>query len=44
MKKKEYTVAVVGAGVVGEEMLRVLHQRNFPMGELRVFARSARRV
>ncbi|OGX16814.1 MAG: aspartate-semialdehyde dehydrogenase [Omnitrophica WOR_2 bacterium GWF2_43_52] len=44
MKKKEYTVAVVGAGVVGEEMLRVLHQRNFPMGELRVFARSARNI
>src|SRR3989339_1799824 len=44
MKKKEYTVAVVGAGVLGEEMLRVLHQRNFPVGELRVFARSARNI
>ncbi|MDD5568153.1 MAG: aspartate-semialdehyde dehydrogenase [Candidatus Omnitrophica bacterium] len=42
MKKTEYNVAVVGAGVVGIEMLRVLKQRNFPIGELRVFARSSR--
>ncbi|MDD5196314.1 MAG: aspartate-semialdehyde dehydrogenase [Candidatus Omnitrophica bacterium] len=41
---KKYNVAVVGAGVVGIEMLRVLKQRNFPIGELRVFARSAREV
>ncbi len=32
---KMFKVAVVGAtGVVGQEMLRVLEQRNFPVGEL----------
>ena len=41
---KKYNVAVIGAGVVGIEMLRVLKQRNFPIGELRVFARSARDI
>lgn len=41
---KEYKLAVVGAGVVGIEMLRVLKQRNFPIGELRVFARTARDI
>jgi aspartate-semialdehyde dehydrogenase len=39
---KRYNVAVIGVGVVGIEMLRVLKQRNFPVGDLRVFARSAR--
>ena len=35
-------VAIVGAtGAVGEEFLRVLHQRGFPLGELRLLA-SAR--
>jgi aspartate-semialdehyde dehydrogenase len=43
-KKKLYNVAVVGVGVVGQEMLRVLKQRNFPIKELRVFARSARKI
>ncbi|RKY31844.1 MAG: aspartate-semialdehyde dehydrogenase [Candidatus Omnitrophota bacterium] len=41
---KKYNVAVVGVGAVGIEMLRVLKQRNFPKGELRVFARSAREI
>lgn len=36
------TVAVVGAGAVGKEMIRILEQRKFPMKELRVLARSAR--
>lgn len=44
MKKNKYNVAVVGVGAVGIEMLRVLKQRNFPIGELRVFARSARPI
>src|SRR4030042_5815138 len=41
---KKYNVAVIGVGGVGIEMLRVLKQRNFPVGELRVFARSARDI
>lgn len=36
------TVAVVGAGVVGKEMIRILEERKFPYKELRVLARSAR--
>jgi aspartate-semialdehyde dehydrogenase len=41
---KKYNVAVIGVGAVGLEMLRVLKQRNFPVGELRVFARLARDI
>ncbi len=41
---KKYNVAVVGAGVVGIEMLRVLKQRKFPVNTLKVFARSARDI
>ncbi|HUV03815.1 MAG TPA: aspartate-semialdehyde dehydrogenase [Armatimonadota bacterium] len=37
-------VAVVGAGAVGEEMLNVLAQRDFPIRELKVLARSAREI
>ncbi|MDO8488536.1 MAG: aspartate-semialdehyde dehydrogenase [Candidatus Omnitrophota bacterium] len=44
MKKSKYNVAVIGAGVVGIEMLRVLKQRNFPIDTLKVFARSARNI
>ncbi|MDP2906121.1 MAG: aspartate-semialdehyde dehydrogenase, partial [Candidatus Omnitrophota bacterium] len=33
-KKSKYNVAVVGVGAVGVEMLRVLKQRNFPVGTL----------
>ncbi len=40
--KGPVTVAVVGAGAVGKEMIRILVQRKFPMKELRVLARSAR--
>src|SRR5438552_3596070 len=40
----QYTVAVVGVGAVGEEMLRVLKQRRFPAKEIRVLARSARDI
>ena len=43
-RKSKYNVAVIGVGAVGIEMLRVLRQRNFPIGELRVFARSARDI
>jgi aspartate-semialdehyde dehydrogenase len=44
MKKSKYNVAVIGVGAVGIEMLRVLRQRDFPVGELRVFARSPRDI
>ena len=39
---KKYNIAVVGVGAVGEEMLRVLRQRHFPINQLKVFARTAR--
>lgn len=41
---KNYNVAVIGVGVVGIEMLRVLRQRHFPVAELKVFARSSREI
>ena len=41
---KKYNVAVIGVGAVGQEMLRCLRQRNFPIKELRVFARSSRDI
>jgi aspartate-semialdehyde dehydrogenase len=43
-KKSKYNIAVVGVGAVGIEMLRCLRQRNFPIAELKVFARSARDI
>jgi len=39
---KQYNVAVVGIGAVGTEMLKVLHEREFPAESIRVLARSAR--
>ena len=39
-----YTVAVVGAGLVGERLVAELKRRRFPLKELRVLARSARRA
>ena len=38
----EYNIAVVGAGAVGQEMLRVLAERRFPARSIKVLARSAR--
>ena len=40
--KTEYNVAVVGAGAVGKEMLRVLAERHFPAKSVVVLARSER--
>src|SRR5215217_6731379 len=40
--REGYTVAVVGAGLVGERLVAELRRREFPMRELRVLARSAR--
>ncbi len=38
-KKDKYVVAVVGAtGAVGEEMVSILEERNFPVAELHLFA------
>src|SRR5918997_3993764 len=37
-----YTVAVVGAGLVGEKLVSELRRRNFPAKEIRVLARTAR--
>ncbi|RJQ22826.1 MAG: aspartate-semialdehyde dehydrogenase [Nitrospiraceae bacterium] len=38
-KKDKYVIAVVGAtGAVGNEMVSVLEERNFPMEKLRLFA------
>ncbi len=38
-KKERYVVAVVGAtGAVGEEMVSILEERNFPVEELHLFA------
>ncbi len=40
--KSSLTVGIVGAtGAVGQELVRLLHERNFPMASLRLFA-SAR--
>ncbi|HKH77483.1 MAG TPA: hypothetical protein VKA51_11040, partial [Rubrobacteraceae bacterium] len=39
-----YTVAVVGAGLVGERLVAELRRRRFPLKELRVLARTARRA
>lgn len=39
----QYKVAVVGAGAVGEEMVKVLRQRRFPASELTILARSSRK-
>jgi aspartate-semialdehyde dehydrogenase len=38
------TVAVVGAGLVGDRLVAELRRREFPMRELRVLARSSRRA
>jgi aspartate-semialdehyde dehydrogenase len=39
-----YVVAVVGAGLVGERIVAELRRMEFPLRELRVLARSARRA
>lgn len=39
---KRFNVAVVGVGVVGAEMLRILRERNFPAREIKVLATRSR--
>lgn len=42
MNKSSYVVGIVGAtGAVGQELVRLLHERDFPLAQLRLFA-SAR--
>ncbi|RKY39206.1 MAG: aspartate-semialdehyde dehydrogenase [Candidatus Omnitrophota bacterium] len=41
---RRYNLAIVGIGMVGREMVKVLRERNFPVGELRIFARHPRQV
>lgn len=39
MKKEKYNVAIIGAtGVVGREMIEIMEEREFPVGELRLLA------
>jgi len=39
MKKKSYNVAIAGAtGMVGKEFLKILEERKFPVGELKLLA------
>ena len=39
MKKEKYNVAVVGAtGAVGNEMVSILQERNFPVHQLKLLA------
>ena len=38
---KQYRVAILGAsGAVGQEMMKILAERKFPVGELRLLARA----
>ena len=38
---KKYNVAIVGAtGMVGQSLVQVLQERNFPVGELKLLASS----
>ncbi|NOX97142.1 MAG: aspartate-semialdehyde dehydrogenase [Nitrospirae bacterium] len=39
---KKFNVAVVGVGVVGTEMLKILRERNFPARDIKVLATRAR--
>jgi aspartate-semialdehyde dehydrogenase len=42
MMSKKYNVVVVGIGAVGGEMVKILDQRNFPINQLKILARSSR--
>ncbi|HPJ73122.1 MAG TPA: aspartate-semialdehyde dehydrogenase, partial [bacterium] len=40
--RSDYNVVLVGIGAVGAEMLKVLDQRQFPINQLKILARSTR--
>ncbi len=40
--KRQYSVGVVGAGLVGEALVELLEERAFPLKELRILATSSR--
>ena len=41
MKKEKYSIAVVGAtGAVGNEMMKILEERKFPVGKIKLLASS----
>ncbi len=42
-KKKGYKVILVGIGMIGSEMIKVLVQRKFPASEIKILARSTRK-
>ena len=42
--REGYTVAVVGAGLVGERLVAELRRRDFPLKELRILARTERQT
>jgi aspartate-semialdehyde dehydrogenase len=44
LKKSGLVVAVIGVGAVGQMIVRVLRERDFPFSEIRIFARRARPV
>ena len=39
---RKFRVAVVGAGLVGKEIIKILRERNFPASDIRLLARRAR--
>lgn len=43
MSSKEYKVGVVGAGLVGQKLVEILEERQFPVSELRIMATSRRK-
>ncbi len=39
---RKFKIALVGIGLVGKRLLQVLREREFPMGEIKIMARSSR--
>ncbi|MEA1929235.1 MAG: aspartate-semialdehyde dehydrogenase [Candidatus Auribacterota bacterium] len=42
MMSKKFNVVVVGIGAVGGEMVKILEERQFPLNQLKILARSSR--